>query len=135
MMKIGAFAQAGQVPADTIRYYEKIGLLTAGHRNEAGYRVYGEQQLATLRFIRSAKQLGMSLDTIKQLLDIQVNKAEAHCEDVKLFVGQQLKQLEEKIEEFNRMHAAMQQLHDACCGGDEAATCCSILQALEAGDV
>ena len=134
-MKIGEFAQASQVPSDTIRYYEKIGLLKPSQRSASGYRLYDSNDIETLRFIRSAQSLGMSLDTIKQLLAIQLNKQAAHCEDVKLFVAEQLKDLDARIAELVTMRTAMGKLHDACCGGDEAASCCSILQALETGDV
>ncbi|WP_154222447.1 Zn(2+)-responsive transcriptional regulator [Marinicella rhabdoformis] len=134
-MKIGEFAQTSQVSADTIRYYEKIDLLKPSQRSASGYRLYSSQDLETLRFIRSAQSLGMSLETIKQLLAIQLNKQAAHCEDVKRFVGKQLKDLDARIDELVTMRTAMGKLHEACCGGDEVASCCSILQALESGDV
>ncbi len=134
-MKIGEFSQASQVSTDTIRYYEKIGLLKSSRRSASGYRLYAPHDLETMRFIRSAQSLGMSLDTIKQLLAIQLNKQAAHCEDVKRFVGEQLKDLDIRIAELETMRSALSKLHDACCGGDEDARCCSILTALESGDV
>lgn len=134
-MKIGAFAKACRVPADTVRYYEKIGLLSSGTRNAAGYRLFDSNHVVTMRFIRNAQSLGMSLETIRQLLEIQLNKEEAHCEDVKLFVGGQLEELDKQIDELVAMRSAMAKLHDACCGGLDDARCCSILQALEVGNV
>lgn len=134
-MKIGDFAKQSGVSADTLRYYEKIGLIKAAHRSAGGYREYGEENLETIRFILSAKSLGFTLDTIQQLLQIQINKQDASCEEVKQFVAVQLDQVEQRLKELHTIKKAMQRLHDTCCGGEEDARYCSILHALEAGDL
>ena len=134
-MKIGEFSERSGVPIDTLRYYEKIGLLKAESRNQAGYRFYDDNNLETIRFILSSKGLGFSLETIQRLLSIQVNKEDASCEEVKQFIAGQLSELDQRLAELKRMRKAMSKLHDSCCGGEEDARFCSILQALEAGNV
>ncbi|MBS3928271.1 MAG: MerR family transcriptional regulator [Sphingomonadales bacterium] len=67
--KIGEFASAAGVGRDTIRHYERIGLLPAAVRNRAGYRVYGEEDLERLQFIRLAQESGFNLEQIRQLLE------------------------------------------------------------------
>ncbi|AFJ03009.1 HTH-type transcriptional regulator zntR [Methylophaga frappieri] len=134
-MKISEFSTLSGVPVDTLRYYEKIGLLKAETRSNSGYRDYGDASLETVRFILSAKSLGFTLETIQKLLQIQVNKQDASCEDVKQFVADQLELVNQRLAELQKIKQAMQRLHGACCGGKENASYCSILQALEAGNV
>jgi MerR family Zn(II)-responsive transcriptional regulator of zntA len=67
--KIGEFASAAGVGRDTIRHYERIGLLPAAARNRAGYRVYGDDDLERLRFIRLVQESGFSLEQTRQLLE------------------------------------------------------------------
>jgi len=134
-MQIGSFAKATGISVDTLRYYEKIGLLKPEHRLASGYRSYGEHNLQTAQFILSAKQLGFSLESIKGLLDIQLNKQDASCNDVKQFVSVQLADVDNRLTELKKIRKAMTRLYNNCCGGEEDAHYCSILQALEKGDV
>ena len=134
-LQIGEFSKLTGVAIDTLRYYEKIGLLKAQHRSASGYRHYGEQNLESVKFILSAKDLGFSLDVIKQLLSIQINKQANSCEDVKAFTAIQLADIEQRLQELQRIRNAVADLHDSCCGGPEDARYCSILQALEKGNV
>jgi len=134
-MNIGEFAEQSGVSTDTLRYYEKIGLLKAEKRSPSGYRVYGDESIQTIRFILSAKSLGFSLEIIQQLLAIQVNKSVASCEDVKTFIATQLEEVDQRLKELRNIRKAMSKLHDSCCGGEEDARYCSILQAMEKGNV
>ncbi len=131
IFKIGEFSERVGVPVDTLRYYEKLGLLKAESRSSAGYRLYGEQNLVAMNFILNAKELGFSLSTIQELLSIQINKKANSCEDVKTFTAQQLKEVDERLEQLQSIRKAIADLHDSCCGGPEDARYCSIIQALE----
>lgn len=133
-MRIGKLAKVLDVSTDTLRYYEKNGLLTEASRSESGYRLYGELDIARLRFILRAKAVGFSLSEIKSLLALQLEKDKKSCEDVKQFTEQKMRVLDQKIVELQRFHSALEKLHTSCCGGTEAATHCSILQALDASD-
>jgi MerR family Zn(II)-responsive transcriptional regulator of zntA len=134
-LKIGEFSKNTGVAIDTLRYYEKIGLLKADHRSGSGYRFYGDQSLARIKFILSAKGLGFSLKDIKELLSIQINKQANSCENVKALTEKQLADIEKRLQELQRIRDAVADLHNSCCGGPEDARYCSILQALEKGNV
>ncbi len=134
-MRIGELASQSGMSVDTIRYYEKIGLLPTANRLASGYRQYDKNSITVLSFVSSAKKLGMSLDDIKALLAIELDKSAASCETVKGFIAEQLLQVEQKMDQLKSIEQAMRRLHDTCCGGDESALCCSILQAMERGDV
>lgn len=131
-MHIGQAAKASGVSAKMIRYYESIGLIPAAVRSDAGYRRYGERELHTLRFIRSARDLGFSVERIGELLALWQDRSR-HSADVKKLALQQVELLERKIAELRAMAATLRELA-GCCAGDERPDC-PILADLEAGAV
>ncbi|CNH64548.1 zinc-responsive transcriptional regulator [Yersinia enterocolitica] len=133
MLKIGQIAKLADVTPDTIRYYEKQGMMDHAERTEGGYRLYTEQDLQRLRFIRYAKQLGFTLETIAELLSIRVDPEHHTCQEYKAIVDSRLLDVESKITELKRMRESLKRLSDACCGSTHATTYCSILEALEQG--
>jgi MerR family Zn(II)-responsive transcriptional regulator of zntA len=134
MLKIGEIAGQAGVSVDALRYYEKQGLLKAGFRSEAGYRLYSEADLARLRFIISAKDVGFTLKEVLELLELEVTRDRASCEEVKQLVDSKLTKVESRISELGRIRASLRTLSDACCGGAEPATHCTILDALSERD-
>jgi len=131
MYKIGEFSKVLSVSTDTLRYYEKNGLLTPSGRSDSGYRLYNENDLRCMQFIIRAKSIGFSLNEIKELLSINIDKQDHSCGEVKSLTEQKLVQVEAKILELTRFKDSLRLLSDACCGGEEAAVHCSILSALE----
>ncbi|KRS19995.1 zinc-responsive transcriptional regulator [Alishewanella sp. WH16-1] len=129
-MKIGALAQQFNVTVDTIRFYEKQGLLATAPRSGAGYRQYGTSDVQRLSFILRAKAIGFSLQQIRELLAIEDNKSAWVCADVKDKVALKIQEIEQQRAELQRLQQALQQLHNACCGGTVSANACSILAAL-----
>lgn len=129
-MKIGALAQQFDVTVDTIRFYEKQGLLATAARSGAGYRQYGKADVQRLSFILRAKAIGFSLQQIRELLAIEDNKSAWVCADVKDKVALKIQEIEQQRAELQRLQQALQQLHNACCGGTVSANACSILAAL-----
>ena len=129
-MNIGQAAAASGVSAKMIRHYEGIGLLPAAERTESGYRQYGERELHTLRFVRSARDLGFSLDEIKQLLELWQNRSRSSRE-VKALASAHVSALDAKIAEMQAMKATLQQLVQHCHGDDRPD--CPILDSLGAG--
>ena len=129
-MKIGALAQQFDVTVDTIRFYEKQGLLATAPRSGAGYRQYGTSDVQRLSFILRAKAIGFSLQQIRELLAIEDNKSAWVCADVKDKVALKIQEIEQQRAELQRLQQALQQLHNACCGGTVSANACSILAAL-----
>lgn len=131
MYQIGELAKLLTVSTDTLRYYEKHGLILATARSDAGYRLYNEESLGRMRFIIRAKKVGFSLNEIKELLSIQVDKTSHSCADVKSLTQEKLEQVERKMAELASFKQSLKLLVDACCGGNEQAVYCSILSALE----
>ncbi len=129
-LKIGELAALASVSRDTLRYYEKHGLITPGERNDAGYRLYCEADVHRISFIISAKEVGFTLSEIHQLLELEVTKDEKSCHDVKQFVDTKITVVNLRLAEMKRIKKSLQTLSNACCGGDEPATHCTILEAL-----
>ncbi|ADZ89442.1 Zn(2+)-responsive transcriptional regulator [Marinomonas mediterranea] len=129
--QIGALAKRLGVSADTLRFYEKNGLLAPSKRSESGYRLYSDKDQQTLSFILRAKSVGFSLAEIKELISLDQNKVDFACGDVKELVDLKRAQIQTKISELQAFERSLRVLSDACCGGDESALNCSILQTLE----
>ena len=131
MYRIGELAQLCEVKTDTLRFYEKHGLLSPSSRTDSGYRIYTEADAERLRFILRAKAVGFTLAEITELLSIELDKSNWACADVKGMVDDKLANVEAKIAELNHFQLSLQRLSQACCGGPESAEHCSILEALE----
>ena len=131
-LRIGELAKLVQVSQDTLRFYEKHGLLAPSVRSQAGYRLYSQADLERVGFILSAKRVGFTLNEILDLLGLEVTKDEKSCEDVKRFVDEKLDNLNQRIVEMQHIKKTLKTLSDACCGGAEPATRCTILESLNA---
>jgi MerR family mercuric resistance operon transcriptional regulator len=129
-LTIGQVAQRAGVAIETVRFYEREGLLNRPPRApSSGYRLYEEEAIARLRFILRAKELGFTLNEIKELLFLRVD-AGASCADVRAKAEVKIAAIEEKIRTLQRMRTALVRLTRACGeigGGAE----CPILDALD----
>ncbi len=131
MYLIGELAKRCNVTNDTLRFYEKNGLLIPSGRSCSGYRLYNDDNLAQIRFILKAKQLGLMLDEIQELLDIRLEATKHSCAEVKAITQTKLNTIDKKIEQLTEIRTALKRINDACCGHvDEDASHCSILSAL-----
>jgi len=135
MLKISQLAQRTGLSAHTLRFYEKNGLINASQRSEAGYRYYNDADVRRAEFVKTARSIGFSLEDIGQLLSIRVNKNSHSCQDVTDITRHKLDEVNQKIDELLSMQKTLSILLDSCCGGPENATHCSILEALEEGEV
>lgn len=131
MYKIGELAKLCDIKTDTLRFYEKTGLLRPSERTQSGYRLYSEQDKAALKFILQAKKLGFNLSEINDLLMIDIQKEQNSCSDVKDFIDAKIIDVQEKIDELTRFKQSLSKLSQACCGSAQSAGDCTILQALE----
>jgi MerR family copper efflux transcriptional regulator len=127
-MTIGAVAKRVGVAIDTIRFYEREGLLPEPERRASGYRSYGEGALAQLRFIRRAKGLGFTLVEIRELLTLSADRKRG-VKAVKRRAGERLAALDVRIVELQRVRDGLAQLVEAC-PGHGAPEQCPILRAL-----
>lgn len=133
MYRIGEIAKLADVTPDTIRYYEKQQMMDHGGRTEGGFRLYTDHDLKRLKFIRHARQLGFTLESIRELLSIRVEPEHHTCQESKSIVQARLSEVEARIEEMQAMRRSLQKLNDACCGTAHSSVYCSILEALEQG--
>lgn len=127
-LTIGQVAKLADVGVETIRFYERQGLMLQPARKESGYRQFSEDAVARIRFIKRAKELGFSLKEVRELLDIQENP-EASRADVKQHAETKLQDIEAKIRDLQRMKKALKEVTDACSGHGPLAGC-PILDAL-----
>lgn len=114
-MNIGMAAQSSAVSAKMIRHYEAIGLIPPVTRSESGYRIYTESDVHTLRFIRRARDLGFSVEQIRELLSLW---QDGHRESasVKRIALRHVEELEAKMVELRRMADTLRHLADHCSG-------------------
>ena len=131
LLNIGRAAEVSGVSAKMIRHYESIGLLPAAGRTVAGYRIYRERDIHTLRFIRRARDLGFSMKEIGGLLNLWQNRRRASA-DVKKLATKQLQLLDERIQELQSMRKTLVNLVSHC-HSDERPEC-PILEDLAADD-
>jgi Cu(I)-responsive transcriptional regulator len=128
-LTIGHVARRAGVGIETVRFYERRGLLDEPERRESGYRQYTEEAIARLRFIRRAKELGFSLKEIMELLTLRVDPAATRA-DVRRRAEAKVADIETKIRDLKRMRQALLKL-TASCRGDGPVSGCPILEALD----
>jgi MerR family Zn(II)-responsive transcriptional regulator of zntA len=132
MFQIGELAKQCGVSTDTLRFYEKNALIAPAGRSESGYRLYNEENQKQVSFILKAKELGLSLEEIKELLEIKLEATAHSCSEVKAITSAKLTIIDQKLAELTRIRLALKKINDACCGHDnDDASHCSILEALE----
>ena len=114
-MNIGEAAQASGVSAKMLRYYESIGLMQKADRSASGYRTYGDREVATLRFIRRARDFGIPMERVKLLVGLWQDQVRPSRE-VKRIALLQVAELEARITELCAMRDALAGLAQACRG-------------------
>lgn len=113
-MTIGELAKSAGVNVQTIRFYEREGLLPDAHRwPDSGYRDFDDEALLRLRFIRSAKELGFTLREIRELLDLRILPGES-CGEMKHLLEAKLTDLDRRMQEMRRLRRVLNKLVVAC---------------------
>ncbi len=128
-LKIGQVASLAEVGVETIRFYERRGLIEEPPRRASGYRQYLPEAVTRIRFIRRAKGLGFSLQEIKELLALRVD-TDTTCADVKDRATAKILRLQDKLEILERMRLALEALV-ALCSGSGPLTECPILETID----
>jgi len=128
-LTIGGLANTTGVKIETIRYYEKIGMLAEPARNQVGYRQYAPEHVASLNFIRRARELGFPLETIRDL--IRLNDGSTCCEQARAVTIAHRQDVRRKIADLERLDRALKDLIDDC--QPERWPACPIMDALSKG--
>lgn len=129
-MTRGELAKRAEVNRETIRYYERRGLIPKAARNpSSGYRDFDDEMLQRLRFIKSAQNLGFTLEEIDDLLTLRADPR-TDCDQVKTRALDKLDEIEGKIRELRKMKRALAKVVDQCTGTGPAGAC-PILEALD----
>jgi Cd(II)/Pb(II)-responsive transcriptional regulator len=129
-MKIGELASRSDCLVETIRYYERIGLLSPPERLSNNYRAYTERHAERLLFIRHCRALDMTLDEIRLLLDFRAHP-EQDCIGVNALLDKHIGHVVERIAALSALEAQLRELRSQCLATDSTSTC-KILQALGA---
>jgi len=125
----GLLASEAGLNIETVRFYERTGLLDKPQRTPAGYRQYPRAEIARLRFIKRAQQLGFSLQEIHELLSLRASPRRGSAQ-VKRLAEHKLTIIDDKIRDLQRMRAALAPLCDAC-DGHGTVEDCPIITAIE----
>jgi DNA-binding transcriptional MerR regulator len=126
-LTIGQLGRATDTNIETIRYYEKIGLLPAPQRTVANYRSYAAEHLQRLSFIRRARELGFSIGDVRELLKLAAH-SEGRCQEVDQLVARHLETIERKIEALTRLRLELRDTLNSCKGGRISE--CRVIEAL-----
>jgi DNA-binding transcriptional MerR regulator len=127
VLTIGQLGLATDTKIETIRYYEKIGLLPVPRRTSGNYRSYAGEHMQRLGFIRRARELGFSIEDVRELLKLAAH-GEEPCEEVDQLTARHLETTEKKIEALTRLRRELRDTLDSCKGGRIAE--CRVIQAL-----
>ena len=127
MLTIGTLAKKTGTKVQTIRYYEQIGLMPEPGRTEGGQRRYGDAELDRLSFIRHSRQLGFSLDAIRELLDLS-DDPNRPCHEADVIARRQLTQVEQRIARLEALRKELKRMVHECRGGNSSD--CRVLEVL-----
>jgi Hg(II)-responsive transcriptional regulator len=128
-LRSGELAKQAQVNPETLRYYEREGLLPEPERTTAGYRVYTAEDVQRVQFIKRAQELGFSLKEIKELLALRLDETRS-ASVVKSLTEQKIETIQQKIDSLEAMKTALLEL-SATCSGKGSAHHCPILKSLD----
>ncbi|PXX93688.1 Cd(II)/Pb(II)-responsive transcriptional regulator [Marinobacter vulgaris] len=121
-MKIGEISKATGIPVETIRYYEKIGLVPEPAREASGYRNYRQSHLQRLLFIRRCRNLDMAQDEIRELIRL-ADQPDADCSEVDALLARHLSHVRERLRELASLESTLEQLQQACSEGRTVSEC------------
>lgn len=127
-MKISELAKACDVNKETVRYYERKGLIAGPPRNESGYRIYSEETADRVRFIKRMKELDFSLKEIHLLFGV-VDQDGERCKDMYAFTVQKTKEIERKVQDLLRIQRLLEELKEKC-PDEKAIYPCPIIETL-----
>ncbi len=128
-LTIGRTARLAEIGIPTMRFYERAGLLPKPTRTAGNYRLYSNEAVTRIRFIRRAQQLGFTLKEIKDLLELRVDRKNS-CSDIRHLAGEKVADIEARIRSLQKMRKALLRLAEQC-DADGGKSTCPLLDYLE----
>jgi MerR family copper efflux transcriptional regulator len=132
LLSIGEVAKMTGVTVETVRFYEKQGLIAAPQRSASGYRQYRTETIQRVRFIQRAKEVGFTLKDIAELLALREEPGTS-CADIKLRATDKIEEVDHKIQDLQKIREALGRMIVRCSGRGDLSTC-PILEELEWDD-
>ena len=126
---MGVLASEAGCKVETVRYYEKIGLMPEPSRSEGGHRLYALDHVKRMIFIRKCRKLGFSIEQVKNMLRF-IDEPNHACGEVKAMAMQQAAEVKQKIKELKRLESALYSMADQCVEEKSSAKGCPIIDAL-----
>ncbi len=131
-MTIGKLAKSAGVGVETIRFYERKGLIRKPQRRDGGFRYYAPEEAARVRFVRRAQELGFTLREVKELLDIQ-SKRKITGAQVQVKAEEKIEEIRKKIVDLKQMLESLTRLAKICGQGEQAIRECKVFDCFEKG--
>jgi len=131
-MTIGKLALAAGVGVETIRFYERKGIIKRPPKNEGGFRHYPNEEAARIRFVKRAQELGFTLREVKELLEIQ-SKRKITGGQVKVKAEEKVAEIRQKISDLKQMEQSLLRLAEVCGKGEQAIRECKVFDCFEKG--
>lgn len=125
---ISQLAKAADVPSTTVRYYERVGLMEPEARSAGNYRLYGEESLRKLKFIRAAQAIGFALDDVKALLDVP-DRGAGSCQVVRPLIEERLAEVARRLKDLRHVQKVLTEALRRC-RESERSGCCQVLASL-----
>lgn len=131
-MTIGKLAKEAGVGVETIRFYERKGIIKKPQKKDSGFRHYSQEEPARIRFVKRAQELGFTLKEIKELLDIQL-KRKITGSQVKEKAEVKISEIRQKISDLKQMESSLSRLAQVCGEGEQAIRECRVFDCFEKG--
>ena len=131
-MTIGKLAKAAGVGVETIRFYERKGLIKKPQKREVGFRLYTNNEAARVRFVKRAQELGFTLREVKSLLDLQSSRKITGAQ-VQGKAEKKIQEIQKKIKDLKQMETSLLRLYKVCGAGEQAINECRIFDCFEKG--
>jgi Hg(II)-responsive transcriptional regulator len=129
-LTIGVLAKKSDVGVETVRFYERKGLLPKPQKPTSGFKHYEPEDIKRIKFIKRAQDLGFTLREVKELLKLKVDK-KATCGQVMKKTDEKMSEVDQKIKDLQRMKKSLKQIKDCCEDGTQTLTECPILECFE----
>lgn len=134
-LSISVVAKKSNVNIETIRYYERRGLISEPPRTESGYRIFPLETVERIKFIKRSQELGFSLDEIEKLLVITEDEEHFDSKEILEFATRKIREIELKIHDLEKMKFALEDLSTQCPGPGNPICKCPIIETLSKGGV